>query len=331
MTYFRSIQTTCAALLLTGIGGIGLADPLPSWQGASKGKIITFVEAVSEVGGPEYVTPADRIAVFDNDGTLWAEQPVYFQLFFALDRVAKIGAEDPSKLTSDALKAAAAGDMDGVLAGGKEGLIEILALSHANQSLEAFSADVAAWVADAKHPTTGYGFDQMTYQPMVELLSYLRDEGFKTYIVSGGGIDFMRVFAEDAYGIPSEQTIGSSLTSTYEVIDGVPTIMKGETLFFNDDKGGKPVAINHHIGKRPIIAVGNSDGDFEMLEYTTAGDGPRLGVYIHHTDADREWAYDREGHIGVLNRGLDEAEIRGWVLVDMKDDWNRIFTGDSQQ
>ncbi len=330
MTLLTSFKTTCLSLALVGVAGVGLADPLPSWQGASKDRIIAFVDAVSEVGGADYVTPADRIAVFDNDGTLWAEQPMYFQLFFALDRVAKVGAEDPTKLTSDVLKAAAAGDMDGVLAGGKEGLIEILALSHANQSLDDFSADVAAWVSEAKHPTTGLGYDQMTYQPMVELLRYLRDEEFKTYIVSGGGIDFMRVFAEDVYGIPPEQTIGSSLTSTYEVVDGVPTIIKKDTLFFNDDKAGKPVAINHHIGKRPIMAVGNSDGDFEMLEYTTAGEGARLGVYIHHTDGEREWSYDREGHIGVLNRGLDEAEDRGWVLVDMKNEWTRIFTGEAE-
>ncbi|MBO9478280.1 haloacid dehalogenase-like hydrolase [Shimia sp. R11_0] len=320
-----------AGLLAAAWMGPVMADPLPSWQGESKEKIISFVEAVSEVGGADYVTPADRVAVFDNDGTLWAEQPVYFQLIFAVDQVAKLAAQDPSILTSDALKAAAAGDYEALAATGKEGLLEVLAASHTEVSLYQFQQDVAAWLEEARHPKTGLRYDEMTYQPMVELLRYLRDEGFQTYIVSGGGIQFMRVFAEDAYGIPPQQVIGSSITSSYEMIDGVPVIMKGAELFFNDDKAGKPVGIMHHIGKQPILAGGNSDGDFEMLEFTTTGEGARLGVYVHHTDAEREWAYDREGHIGVLNRGLDEADARGWVLIDMKEDWSRIFTGEGAE
>ncbi|WP_299350581.1 HAD family hydrolase [uncultured Shimia sp.] len=302
------------------------ADPLPSWtEGANKTSIIEFVEAVSDPASPDYVTESDRIAVFDNDGTLWAEQPVYFQLIFAIDQVAKMAASDPSMLTSPAIKAAADGDMKAVLASGKEGLVEILKASHANMSLDTFATDVAAWLETARHPKTGQPYDEMLYQPMLELLRYLRDQGFLTYIVSGGGIEFMRVFAEDAYGIPPQQVVGSSTTSTYEVIDGVPTIVKGQELFFVDDKAGKPVGIQHHIGKRPILAGGNSDGDFQMLEWVTSGEGPRLGILVWHTDGDREWAYDREGHIGVLNRGLDEGPDRGWVLVDMKNDWSRIW------
>ncbi len=303
-----------------------IADPLPSWNaGETKTAIVSFVEGVTDPASEAYVTPADRIAVFDNDGTLWSEQPVYFQLFYAVTQVAKMAEADPSILTSDGLKAAAAGDMEAILASGKDGLMEILKVAHTDMSLDQFQADVATWLDTARHPTTGRPFDEMVYQPMLELLSYLRDEGFATYIVSGGGIQFMRVFAEEAYGIPPEQVIGSSLTSTYEVIDGVPTIMKGSDLFFNDDKGGKPVGIVHHIGKRPILAAGNSDGDFEMLEWSTAGDGARLGLYVHHTDAAREWAYDREGHIGVLNRGLDEGPERGWIFADMAKDWAVIY------
>ncbi|MBO9474673.1 haloacid dehalogenase-like hydrolase [Shimia sp. R10_1] len=318
-----------AAFVVSGVGvtsGMALADPLPSWNDTdAKARIISFVEAVTDPASEDYVTPADRIATFDNDGTLWAEQPVYFQLIFAVDQVAKLAEQDPSILTSDALRAAAAGDYEALAATGKEGLIEVLAASHTEVSLYQFQQDVTAWLEEARHPKTGLRYDEMTYQPMLELLRYLRDEGFATYIVSGGGIQFMRVFAEDAYGIPPNQVIGSSITSTYEVVDGVPVIMKGAELFFNDDKAGKPIGIMHHIGKQPILAGGNSDGDFEMLEFSTSGEGARLGLYVHHTDAEREWAYDREGHIGVLNRGLDEGPDRGWLIVDMAQDWSKVF------
>jgi phosphoglycolate phosphatase-like HAD superfamily hydrolase len=304
------------------------ADPLPSWgETDARTRLIGFVGAVTDPSLDSYVPPSERIAVFDNDGTLWAEQPIYVQLGFAVDDVARRGAADPSVLTSDALKAAAAGDLDALMKTGKQGLSEVMMLSHAGMTTDAYAQNVAAWLKTARHPTTGMAYDQMTYQPMVELLSYLRDEGFSTYIVSGGGVQFMRVFAEHAYGIPPEQVIGSSLKTTYQVGDNGPEIIKDGELFFNDDKEGKPLAIDRHIGRRPILAAGNSDGDFQMLEYTTAGDGLRLGMLIHHTDAAREWAYDREGHIGVLNRGLDEAADRGWLLVDMARDWDRIYTG----
>lgn len=228
-------------------------------------------------------------------------------------------------LTTDALRAAASGDMKALLATGEDGMKEVLLASHANIPLSEFATNIAAWLEAARHPTTGRRYDEMLYQPMLELLSYLRDQDFKTYIVSGGGIQFMRVFSEAAYGIPPEQVIGSSLTSIYEVVDGVPTIMKGHDLFFVDDKEGKPVGISHHIGRRPIFTGGNSDGDFAMLEWTTAGDGPRFGMIVHHTDADREWAYDRDSHIGKLERGLDEGVDRGWLIVDMAQDWSRVF------
>ncbi|MEP2533420.1 HAD family hydrolase [Shimia sp.] len=312
------------ALLVCATGA--LADPLPSWNDTdAKSRILAFVDTVTDPQSSDYVTPDARIATFDNDGTLWAEQPVYFQLFYAVEQVAEMAKTDPSILTTDARKAAANGDLKAVLTSGKEDLIDILALSHTGRSVEEFQADVAAWLDTSRHPKTGLRYDQMVYQPMLELLTFLRDQDFDTYIVSGGGIHFMRVFAEDVYGIPPEHVIGSSIVTTYDTSGATPTIQKQPELFFNDDKEGKPLAIDRHIGRRPIMAGGNSDGDFQMLEWSTSGDGARLGLYVHHTDADREWAYDREGHIGVLNRGLDEAEQRGWLVIDMANDWSTVF------
>ncbi|MBO9435969.1 haloacid dehalogenase-like hydrolase [Ruegeria sp. R13_0] len=305
-----------------------LADPLPSWtQSDSKAAIVAFVEAVTEPDGPDYVSPADRIAVFDNDGTLWAEQPVYFQFIFAMDRLAELAEQDPSILTTPTLKAAAEGDLATILEGGHDALIEVVNASHSGISVEAFQAAVADWLASTQHPDTDLPYDQMTYQPMVELLRYLRDEGFTTYIVSGGGLHFMRVFAEQAYGIPPEQVLGTYGTTSYAQVDGVPTIVKEPGIAFIDDKEGKPINIERTLGKRPILAGGNSDGDFAMMEWTTAGDGPRLGVLVHHTDAEREWAYDRESPIGRLVDGLDKGPDMGWVIVDMAQDWSRIYTG----
>ena len=324
--FYRIFTACCVSLFM--FAATAWSDPLPSWSdGPAKERIVSFVESVTDPDGKGFVPVAERIAVFDNDGTLWAEQPVYFQLIFALDEVARRAKDDPSILTSDALRAAANGDMKAVMASGKAGLAEILKVSHSGIDVETFQAHVNDWLETARHPSRGMAYDQMTYQPMVELLRYLRDEGFSTWIVSGGGLHFMRAFADRAYGIPPQQVIGSSVVTSYQVTEDGPKIMKEGELFFYDDKEGKPLAIDRHIGMRPILAVGNSDGDFQMLEYTTAGDGPRLGVYIHHTDADREWAYDRKGHIGVLNRGLDDADQRGWLVVDMARDWKRVFTG----
>ncbi|MDJ0993884.1 MAG: HAD family hydrolase [Dinoroseobacter sp.] len=311
-----------SAVALTTIVTTALADPLPSWADTdTKAAILDFVERVTDPASPDYVTPADRIATFDNDGNLWAEQPVYFQLIYALDRVKEKAAADPSILTTDTLKAAAEGDLETVAAGGIEALLEVLAVSHADMSVEDFQADVNAWFDTARHPTTGMRYDEMIYQPMLELLRYLRDEEFQTWIVSGGGIHFIRTFAERAYNIPPEQVIGT--TAPTEYADGTVTKLPG--IDFVDDKEGKPVGIDSRIGKRPIFASGNSDGDFAMLEYTTAGDGLRFGMLLHHTDAEREFAYDRDGHVGVLNRGLDEGPDRGWVIIDMARDWKRVF------
>ena len=317
-----------AAAALVALPGFAFADPLPSWRaGDAKTRITEFVERVTDPASPDYVTPAARIAVFDNDGTLWAEKPVYFQFLFAMDRLREMAAADPSVLTTDLLRAAAEGDMETVAASGEAGLLEIVSTTHSGLSVEAFIAEARAWLAEARHPETGMAYDAMIYQPMLELLRYLRDEDFKTYIVSGGGLHFIRAFSEDAYNIPPEQVIGTTGNASYAVIDGVPTITKDAGIFFLDDKGGKPLAIDARIGRRPIFVGGNSDGDFEMLEWATLGDGPRFGLIVHHTDAEREFAYDRESHVGRLDRGLDEAEARGWLLVDMAQDWERVWPG----
>jgi hypothetical protein len=322
MTFLRAIPALAVALAATPL----VADPLPSWTDTpARAAIVAFVEGVTDPMSDTYVTPADRVAVFDNDGTLWSEQPVYFQLFFALDRLKEMAEADPSILTSDTLKAAAAGDLEKALAGGEEALIEIVTVTHSGLSVPAFEAEVKDWIATATHPTTGRRYDQMTYQPMLELLTYLREQDFDTYIVSGGGIDFMRAFAEPVYGIPPQNVVGSSGKSSYAVVDGVPTIMKDPGLLFIDDKAGKPLGIETHIGKRPIFVAGNSDGDFQMLEWSTAGEGPRFGMIVHHTDAEREWAYDRDSHVGRLAEALDAAPAEGWLVVDMAKDWRIVW------
>ncbi|HKK31315.1 MAG TPA: HAD family hydrolase [Alphaproteobacteria bacterium] len=303
-----------------------LADPLPSWNpGAAKQRIVAFVDRVTDPQSSHFVPADERVAVFDNDGTLWSEQPVYFQLMFALDRLREMAQADPSILKSDVLKAANAGDMKALMAAGTKGLLEVVTATHSGLAVDEFNKEVRAWLKTAQHPTKKRGYDTLIYQPMLELMRYLRDEGFKTYIVSGGGVHFMRAFVERAYKIPPEQVIGSAGKSSYQVRDGVPVIMKDPGIAFIDDKEGKPVAIDSKLGRRPIFAAGNSDGDFQMLEWTTAGDGPRFAMIIHHTDAEREWAYDRESHVGKLDRGLEEAGQRGWQLVDMKRDWSVVY------
>ncbi|MEM9255855.1 MAG: HAD family hydrolase [Pseudomonadota bacterium] len=302
------------------------AEELPSWRDTqSRDRILAFVTAATNTQSPGYIPPAERIAVFDNDGTLWAEQPVYFQLIYAMDRVQALAPEHPEWKSEDPFAAVLKGDTQGALAGGTESLLALVMATHANMSTAEFEAEVLSWINSARHPTTGRLFTQMVYQPMLELLAYLRANGFKTFIVSGGGIEFMRPWTEGVYGIPPEQVIGSSIKTRYELIDGKPVLQRLPEMNFIDDKEGKPVGINSHIGRRPVLAVGNSDGDFQMLEWTTAGDGLRLGVLIHHTDAEREWAYDRDSHVGQLVRGLDEAAERGWVVVDMKEDWATVF------
>lgn len=315
----------CLILLLI-LPASALADPLPSWNsGAAKERIISFVETVTDPASPDYVPVRNRIATFDNDGNLWAEQPVYFQLLFAMDYLAERARTDQGLLSSDVLKAAANGDIEAVMAGGKEALLEVVTVSHSGMSVADFTEAAGKWLRSAKHPETGRPFIEHVYQPMLELLRYLRDEDFDVYIVSGGGIHFIRAFAEEVYGIPPQNVIGSVGESAYEIVDGVPTIMKMPGIAFVDDKAGKPVGINRKIGRRPILASGNSDGDYEMLQWTSAGDGPRLSILLHHTDADREWAYDRDSHVGHLDRGLDDAAGMDWLVTDMKQDWKTVF------
>jgi len=301
-------------------------DPLPAWNdGATKQAIIGFVQRVTDKSGPDYVPPPERIAVFDNDGTLWGEQPAYFQLLFAIDRVKALAPQHPEWAAKQPFKAALEGDMEALVATGKQGLVELIMASHAGNTPEEFQAIVTDWLATAKHPRFKRPYTELVYQPMLELLAYLRANGFKTFIVSGGGVEFVRAWSEQVYGIPPEQVVGSSIKTKYEVRDGKPAILRLPEMNFIDDKAGKPVGINQHIGRRPIAAFGNSDGDFEMLEWTTAGEGPRLGVIVHHTDGTREYAYDRDSHIGRLDKALDQAGDRGWVVVDMKNDWNQVF------
>jgi hypothetical protein len=301
-------------------------DPLPSWSdGKAKQAIVEFVAKVTKAGAPDFVPPAERIATFDNDGTLWAEQPMYFQLLFALDRVKALAPQHPDWQDKEPFASLLKGDVQGALAGGEHAMLAIIMATHAGMTTEEFEKIVQDWVATAKHPVTKRPYTEMVYQPMLELLQYLRANGFKTFIVSGGGIEFMRPWVEKVYGVPPEQVIGSSIKTKFELRDGKPVLVRLPEVNFIDDKAGKPVGINAHIGRRPIAAFGNSDGDLEMLQWTTAGKGARLALIVHHTDAEREWAYDRHSSIGRLDAGLDEAKARGWTVVDMKGDWRTIY------
>jgi phosphoserine phosphatase len=293
-------------------------DHLPSWSdGPARTRIVEFVEAVTDPLSKSYVPPADRVAVFDNDGTLWSEQPLYFQAVFALDMAQAMAKDAPASVPSPVLAAAAKGD--------QKALAELVMLTHANTTSDEFADRVRYWTRTARHPTLHRPYTELTYLPMRELLDYLTANGFSTWIVSGGGVEFMRTFSQEIYGIPPERVIGSSIKTRYEVRDGVPVIARLPEIDFVDDKEGKPIGIHKAIGKRPIAAFGNSDGDFQMLEWTTSGPGARLGMIVHHDDAAREFAYDRDSHIGKLERGLDEAGARGWSLISVKDDWNTVY------
>ena len=321
----RSFINVLLSLLLFTNAALA-ADPLPSWNDtAPKRAIVAFVEQVTRDGSPDFVPVPERIATFDNDGTLWAEQPIYFQFLFAIDRVKTLAAQHPEWKTKEPFASLLKDDMKRVLAGGEHAMLDIVMSTHAGMTTQAFEKIVTDWIATAKHPKTGRLLTEMVYQPMLELLAYLRANGFKTFIISGGGIEFMRPWTEKVYGIPPEQVVGSSIKTKYEVRDGKPVIARLPELNFIDDKAGKPVGIHQHIGRRPIMAGGNSDGDFEMLEWTTAGTGLRFGLIVHHTDDNREWAYDRDSHIGKLDHGLDEGPRRGWTIVDMRNDWRVIF------
>ena len=301
-------------------------DALPSWNdGAAKKPIVEFVGNVTKQDSPEFVPITERIAVFDNDGTLWAEQPMYFQLSFALDRVKALAPQHPEWKAKEPFASLLKGDVKGALSGGERAMLQIVTATHAGMTTEKFEKMVTHWITTAKHPKTGRLYTELVYQPMLELLAYLRANGFKTFIVSGGGIEFMRPWTERVYGIPPEQVVGSSIKTKFELRDGKPVLVRLSELNFIDDKAGKPVGTHLHIGRRPIAAFGNSDGDLEMLQWTVAGDGPRFALIVHHTDAEREWAYDRTSHIGKLDKALDEAEAKGWTVVDMKQDWKTVF------
>jgi hypothetical protein len=302
------------------------ADPLPSWnEGASRQAIVRFVAEVTTKEGPSFVPPEQRIAVFDNDGTLWTEQPLYVQLAFIVDRVKDLAPEHPEWKGSQPFKGALEGDLAAVAAAGEHGLLEMAMATHAGMTTDEFDRIVRDWIATARHPKYGRPYTDCVYQPMLELLAYLRESGFRTFIVSGGGVEFMRPWTESVYGIPPEHVVGSRIRTRFEMRDGTPVLLRLPELEFVDDKGGKPVGINAQIGRRPILAFGNSDGDREMLQWTTVGRTPSLGLVLHHTDGEREVAYDRESAFGRLAEALDEAPSRGWIVVDMKQDWRRVF------
>lgn len=326
----RAVLVGTAVLVASrgmAVAGSADADPLPSWNdGQAKRAILAFVARVTAAGSPGFVPPPGRVATFDNDGTLWAESPIYFQAAFALHRVKVLAPQHPEWREVQLFKGILEGDPKALTASGEKGALQIVAATHAGMTTDAFAAAVTDWLRTARHPRFDRPYDSLVYQPMLELLGLLRANGFKTFIVSGGGVEFMRVFAERAYGIPPEQVVGSSGVTRFETTpDGTPVLVKEAKVEFVDDGPGKPSGINRFIGRRPVFAFGNSDGDQQMLEWTAAGDGARLMGVVHHTDAEREYAYDRQSHVGRLDKALDEAGRRGWVVVDMKRDWKAVF------
>ena len=327
-----SRRTLLSALVAAGLCGWTSAraqtpDPLPSWNdGAAKRAITDFVARVTTQGGPDFVPIDQRIATFDNDGTLWTEQPFYFQVAFALDRIKALAPRHPEWRTTQPFKGVLEGDIETLAAFGEKGLLEVMAATHAGMTTEEFSKIVLDWIASARHPRFNRPYTDLVYQPMIELLAHMRAHGFKTFIVSGGGIEFMRPWTEKIYGIPPEQVVGSSGVTKFQLEpDGKPVLLKEAKVEFIDDGPGKAVGINRFIGRRPIFAFGNSDGDQQMLEWTAAGTGARFMALVHHTDAEREYAYDRKSHIGRLDKAWDEAVRRGWLVVDMKQDWKVIY------
>ena len=315
------------ALVATWISvAVAQTDPLPSWNdGPAKQAIVAFVTDVTRKGSPDFVPPAERIATFDNDGTLWIEQPIYVQFAYALDRVKALAPQHPEWKDTQPFKAVLEGDMAALAAAGEKGAVEIVAATHAGMTPEEFRQTVTEWLSTARHPRFGRRYDELVYQPMLEVLTYLRANGFKTYITSGGGAEFIRAFAEERYGIPPEQVVGSRIVTKFERRDGRPILFRLPQVDFVDDGPGKPVGINQGIGRRPVAAFGNSDGDLEMLQWTTEAGKRRLGLVVHHTDAEREYAYDRQSHVGKLDKALDAATVDRWTVVDMKRDWKTVF------
>lgn len=314
------------SLCASSVMGWQDAGLLPTWNHASSRQaIIDFVERVTSEGSADFVAPAERIAVFDNDGTLWCEQPAYVQAVFIRDRLKELASQHPEWKSQEPFASVLNGNLAQALAGGERAIFELVMATHAGMTTDEFEQIVKSWITTARHPQTGRLYTEMVYQPMLELLRYLRSHGFKTYIVSGGGIEFMRPWTPTVYGIPPEQVIGSSIKTKFEVRDGLPVIVRLPEINFIDDKSVKPAAIQHHIGRRPLLACGNSDGDLQMLQWTAAGSGPRFCMLIHHTDANREYAYDRQSHVGRLDQALDAAASQGWTRVDMRTDWKQVF------
>jgi haloacid dehalogenase-like hydrolase len=322
-----TIAILAVCVLAASLSRAFAGDPLPSWNdGPAKKNIVEFVGKVTKEGSPDFVPIPERITTFDNDGTLWAEQPTYFQLIFALDRVKAMAPQHPEWKDKAPFASLLKGDVKGALAGGDKAIAEIVMVTHAGMTTAEFEKIVKDWIATAKHPKTGRLFTEMVYQPMLELLAYLRANGFKTFIVSGGGIEFMRPWTEKVYGVPPEQVVGSSIKTKYEMRDGKPVLIRLAEIDVVNDKAGKPVGINSHIGRRPVAAFGNSDGDREMLEWTQAGGGARLMMLVHHDDAAREWAYGAESKIGTFSDSLmTEEKKKGWMVISMKNDWKVIF------
>jgi phosphoglycolate phosphatase-like HAD superfamily hydrolase len=319
LTLLLTLALSLPALAQTG-------EPLPSWNdGPTKTNIIEFVQAVTDQSSKDFVKPADRIAVFDNDGTLWSEQPMYFELLFALEEVKRTAPQHPEWKTIQPFKAVLENDHKALGESGMDGILKIFGATHTGMTTEAFDDYAKTWLSQARHPKTGKPYTEMIFQPMLEMLDYLRSQSFKTYIVSGGDTAFMRAFAEKVYGIPPEQVIGTTFVTAYQLKDGQPSILRTAKLAHNDDGPGKPESIDAVIGRRPILAFGNSDGDLQMLQWTAAGPGKRFMGLVHHTDAKREWAYDRQSQIGRLDKALDEAKTRGWTIVDMAAEWRRIY------
>ena len=324
----KLVRSTLAlvAIVFVSVTTLHAQDPLPSWNDtAPKKAIVAFVEKVTKEGSSDFVPPAERIATFDNDGTLWCEKPLPVQLFFTLDRVKALAPQHPEWKTKEPFASLLKGDLKGALAGGEHAILEMMTATHSGMTITEFEKIVTDWIATAQHPKFKRPYTECVYQPMLELVAYLRANGFKTFIVSGGGIEFMRPWTEKVYGIPPEQVVGSSGKTQFEMKDGKPVLMKLPAVNFIDDKAGKPVGINEHIGRRPVMAFGNSDGDLQMLQWTAASGGSRYCLYVHHDDAEREFAYDRKDALAKLDKGWDEAVAKGWTVVSMKDDWKTIF------
>jgi len=324
MTKSRLVGSLVVLLLLSVTAAA--ADALPSWNdGGAKSAIVAFVERVTKEGSPDFVPAAERIATFDNDGTLWAEKPLYVQALFMFDRIAALAPQHPEWKTEEPFASVLRGDVKAALAGGEHALLQMAMATHGGMTTDEFEGIVEGWLATARHPATGRAYTEMVYQPMLELLAYLRANGFETFIVSGGGIEFMRPWTERVYGVPPERVVGSSIKTRFELRDGQPVLLRLPEIDFIDDGAGKPVGIHQHVGRRPIAAFGNSDGDLQMLQWACVGRPLSFCLYVHHTDAEREWAYDRDSSVGRLDRGLDEAAQRGWTVVDMKSDWKVVF------